>query len=144
MRWLVAVGAVAVVSGCSLGREATGPAVEGARTASPGVAVRCLDAGNLARGILAGARDGTPLTVVDAKAVRSPELDDTYLVAIRFGGHPGEETGVWASTSLDLGDDTVRSVDVSAVEVTSWPWSLVTDPEIAVDAPGVDAARACL
>ncbi len=144
MRWLVAVGAVVVVSGCSLGQETPRLAVEGAQTASPGAAGRCLDAGNLARGILAEARDGTQLTVVDAKAVRSPELDDTYLVAIRFGGRPGEETGVWASTSLDLGDDTVRSVDVSAVEVTSWPWSLVSDPEIAVDAPGVDAARACL
>jgi hypothetical protein len=144
MRWLVGVGAAAVLSGCSLSQEGPPLAVDDGRTASPGSAGRCLDAGNLARGILAEARDGARLTVVDAKAVRSPELDDTYLVAIRFGGHPGEETGVWASTSLDLGDDTVRSVDVSAVEVTSWPWSLVTDPEIAVDAPGVDAARACL
>ena len=39
---------------------------------------------NLARAILADARNGADLTVVDAKAVRSADVDGTYLVAIRF------------------------------------------------------------
>ena len=51
---------------------------------------------------------------------------------------------MWASRSLDLGDDSVRSVDTSAVEVTTWPWALVSEPKIAVDDPGLAAARSCL
>ena len=70
---------------------------------------QCLDAANLARDILANARDGAQLTVVDAKAVRSCDVGQ-YLVAVRFGGHPTEDTGVWASGSLELGElgSTVR------------------------------------
>lgn len=103
-----------------------------------------MDAGNLAREILADSRSGADLTVVDAKAVHPVELGATYLVAIQFRGDPNEDSGVWASTSLELGDGSVRSVDTSAVEVTSWPWALVSEPKIAVDDPGVDAARSCL
>ena len=76
--------------------------------------------------------------------MRSPDAEDSYLIAVRFDGHPSESTGVWASSSLDLGDDTVRSVDVGAVEVSQWPWSLVTEPKIATDDPGVLAAMNCL
>jgi len=84
------------------------------------------------------------VTVVEAKAVRSRDAKDSYLIAIRFNGHPSESAGVWASTSLDLGDESVRSVDVGAVEVSQWPWSLVTQPKIATTDPGVNAVRACL
>ena len=76
--------------------------------------------------------------------MRSQQLGGTYLVAIRFTGDPNEDSGVWASTSLDLGEDSVRSVDTSAVEVTTWPWALVSEPKIAVDDPQPDAARSCL
>ena len=114
------------------------------RASSGTVAVKCLDAGNLARGILANSRGQAELTVVEARAVRSPDVEDSYLIAVRFDGHPSESTGVWASSSLDLGDDTVRSVDVGAVEVSQWPWSLVTEPKIATDDPGVLAAMNCL
>ena len=52
--------------------------------------------------------------MVDAKAVPSSTVEGAYLVAIRFTGDPNEDTGVWTSTSLDLGDESVRSVDVGA------------------------------
>ena len=133
--------------GCSMSGDAQvapAPAAT-AGDGSSGVATgKCLDAGNVARGILANSREGADLTVTDAKAVRSPDAEDSYLIAIRFGGHPTESTGVWASNSLDLGDDSVRSVDVGAVEVSQWPWSVVTQPKIMTTDPRVDAVRACL
>ena len=141
------VGAVAalLLGGCSLSgddEDAPSPRADAASAAASGGA--CLDAGNLARGVLAGSRGGAELAVVDAKAVRSSTVEGSYLVAIRFTGDPNEDTGVWTSTSLDLGDESVRSVDVGAVEVSEWPWSVVTRPEIAADDPSVETARACL
>jgi hypothetical protein len=145
-RWLLAASIAALAGGCSLTGDATGaPTPDNPGRGSTGsAAAKCLDAGNLARGILANSRDDSELTVVEARAVRSPEAKDSYLIAIRFYGHPSEGTGVWASSSLDLGDDTVRSVDVGAVEVSQWPWSLVTQPKIVTTDPGVVAARSCL
>jgi hypothetical protein len=142
---MVAAIAAVTLAGCSLSEEtprASVPDASQKSSASPDTG--CLDAGNVARAILADARNGANLTVVDAKAVRSVDLDGTYLVAIRFDGDPVENSGVWASTSLDLGDSSVRSVDTSAVEVTTWPWALVSEPKIAVDDPGVAAALSCL
>ena len=145
MKWMAAAGAASLLAGCSLAQESSPAAVTDVAPDSPGSPEgTCLDAGNLAREILARARSGVDLSVVDAKAVRSSELGGTYLVAIRFTGDPNEDSGVWASTSLDLGEDSVRSVDTAAVEVTTWPWALVSEPKIAVDGPRADAARACL
>ena len=145
MRWMVLASAASVVAGCSVPQEPPRPSEAEASTQSAVSAdAGCLDAGNLARQILADSRAGAELTVVDAKAVRSVELPGTYLVAISFRGPVDEDSGVWASTSLDLGDDSVRSVDSSAVTVTTWPWALVSEPKIAVDDPGVDSARSCL
>ena len=145
LSWVMVAGITASVGGCSMsGGAQVAPAVTAGDGSSGSAAVRCLDAGNLARGILANSRDDVDLTVVDAKAVRSPDAGDSYLIAIRFNGHPSESTGVWASSSLDLGDDSVRSVDVGAVEVSQWPWSLVTQPKIVTTAPGVNTVRACL
>lgn len=145
MRWMAVAGAAYLLAGCSLPQEAPRTSLgDASKDSSASPDGGCLDAGNLARAILADARSGADLTVVDAKAVRSADLDGTYLVAIRFDGDPVEDSGVWASTSLDLGDDSVRSVDTSAVEVTTWPWALVSEPKIAVDDPGVAAARSCL
>lgn len=137
----------ASVGGCSLSggaQVAPAPAVTASDGSSGSAARKCLDAGNVARGILANSREDADLTVVDAKAVRLPDAEDSYLIAIRFDGHPTESTGVWASSSLDLGDASVRSVDVGAVEVSQWPWSLVTQPKIVTTDPGVDVVRACL
>jgi hypothetical protein len=146
LRWLAAACIAALVGGCSMSGDAkVAPTAAAADRASSGsVAVKCLDAGNLARGILANSRGQTELTVVEARAVRPPDAQDAFLIAIRFGGHPSESTGVWTSSSLDLGDDSVRSVDVGAVEVSQWPWSLVTEPKIATTDPGVLAAMSCL
>lgn len=146
LSWVVAGSITVGVGGCSLSDDAkVGPAPRTAGVgSSESAAGQCLDAGNLARGFLARSRDELELTVVDAKAVPSPEVEGSYLIAIRFGGHPTESSGVWASGSLALGDDSVRSVDVGAVEVSQWPWSLVTQPKIAATGPGVDAVRACL
>lgn len=147
LRWMVVARIAASVGGRSLsgGAQVTqAPATAAGDGSSGSAAGKCLDAGNVARGILANSREGLDLTVVDAKAVRSPDAEDSYLIAIRFDGHPSERTGVWASSSLDLGDDSVRSVDVGAVEVSQWPWSLVTQPKIVTTDPGVDAVRACL
>jgi hypothetical protein len=93
---------------------------------------------------LANSRDEAELTVVEARAVRSSGAKDSYLIAVRFSGHPAESTGVWTSSSLDLGDDSVRSVDVGVVAVSQWPWSLVTEPKIATTDASVVAARKCL
>ena len=125
LRWLVAACIATLVGGCSMSGDAKVAPIGGAadRASSGSAAVKCLDAGNLARGILTSSRDQSELTLVEARAVRSPDAEDSFLIAIRFDGHPSESTGVWASSSLDLGDDTVRSVDVGAVEVIQWPWS---------------------
>jgi len=142
---MVVASAALLVAGCSLPQEPSRPSsakVSMETSASPETG--CLDAGNLARAILADARNGADLTVVDAKAVRAVDFEGTYLVATRFEGDPKENSGVWATGSLDLGEDSVRSVDTSEVEVTTWPWALVSEPKIAVDDPGVAAARSCL
>ena len=147
LRWMVVASVAASVGGCSLSggaQVAPAPPVTAVDGSSGSGARKCLDAGNVARGILANSREGADLTVVDAKAVRSPDAEDSYLIAIRFDGHPTASTGVWASSTLDLGDDSVRSVDVGAVEVSQWPWSLVTQPKIVTTDPGVHAAGACL
>ena len=98
------VGAIMGAS-CSLGRCAAARG-RGVQTASPAACRCCMPATWLAA---SSPRPVTaPLTVVDAKAVRSPELDDTYLVAIRFGGRPGEEPGCgraprWTSATTPSG-----------------------------------------
>lgn len=137
--WVGLTTAAVVLSGC------TGTGGEAETTAGGTAAsTACLDAGNLGRGILAGARDGRELSVLDAKAVESPDHDGTYLVALRFGGSPDGDTGVWAAGSLELGDPSVTAVDAGAVQATDWPRAIVSEPKVSMTDPGVAEALACL
>ena len=140
MRVGVALATTFVMAGCTL------PGGADARSSEDlaGSSTECLDAGNFALGIVNRAREGRDLMVLDAKAVPSPTHEGTYLVAVRFGGSPDGDPGVWAAGSLDLGDPSVTAVDAGAVQATDWPRGVVSEPKVSMTDPGVAEALACL
>jgi len=108
----VAASAVLMFAGCSVAQEPSRPTpAKAPKGTSAAPEKGCLDAGNLARAILADARNGADLTVVDAKAVRSADVDGTYLVAISLDGDSKEKSvggraGRWTLATTASGPST--------------------------------------
>lgn len=101
---------------------------------------------DVATSIGEGAQDGTGMVVTDTAAYRSPNHENVWFVAARFTATGVEDqTGVWATNSLDLAEPGRRtySVDGEAQAFTTWGHA---DDLVGISAadPGVDAAQECL
>jgi hypothetical protein len=88
--------------------------------------VHCLAVrARLAQRIASGERRGVDVIAGRAVAVRSPDFDEVYLVAMQFevAGTSGVELGVWA-IGTSVGADARRrimAVDREAQKYTRWP-----------------------
>lgn len=99
----------------------------------------------LAKGIAKGEESGVGMKPGRAVAVKSPDFDKVYFIAMEFGATGIEDqVGVWASNSLKPGGGVILAVDGFAKEFTVWPDADKTDAAIDGADPSADAAIACL
>lgn len=77
-------------------------------------------------------------------AVKSPQMEDAYIVAMEFHveGVEDADVGVWALPNLD-GSGPVMSVDALADGFTDWP-NEINGHAFDVTEPGVEDAKLCL
>lgn len=74
------------------------------------------------------ANPAVPITISEAQAVKAV---DNYYIAARFNAPGGDEqTGVWATSSLDGSGAQIYSAEGYSHEFTRWP-----------EAPGIDASN---
>jgi hypothetical protein len=83
---------------------------------------------------------------VQAAAVRSPDFEKVFFIAVRFTvtGVDDPVVGVWASNSLKPGGGLIMSVDNVAQEFSDWGAAEETDAAIDPADPATDAAAACV
>lgn len=96
---------------------------------------------------IASAREsGTGMKAGPAAAVKSPDFENVYFVAMRFKAMDIEDqVGVWATNSLKpRGAATIMAVDGFAQQFTTWPDADKTGAAISSADPSADAANACL
>lgn len=86
-----------------------------------------------------------PMKLGRAVAVRSPDFEKVFFIAIEFelSGVPGPTQAVWASNTLSVSGD-ILAVDNVAQTLTDWIAAESTDAEISPADRSVDTALACL
>lgn len=99
----------------------------------------------MGKAVLSGAEAGTNVKFVRAAAVKSPDFEKVYFIAVEFSA-PGvdKQTGVFASNALTDGGGMLMAVDGIAKQFTVWPDADKTQAAISSADPAVDAAKACL
>lgn len=104
----------------------------------------CVDATAKGRQILTMQERGATGTLVKAAAVKSPDFEKVYFVAVEFA-LPGVDNPRAVFATNDLGDDgIIFAVDGIAKEFTTWiDGDSIRDP-ITVTDPSVNAALSCL
>ena len=108
--------------------------------------VECLQVDEaMMEGVATGAIAGTGLDPVRAAAVRSPDFEKVFFIAMEFSatGIP-DQVGVWASNSLEPGGGSILAVNAVAQEFTDWPAADSTDAAIGLADPSVFTAISCL
>lgn len=93
--------------------------------------------------IASGEQDGVGMVPNKAFAVKSPDFNNVYFVALNFSA-PGVENiiGVWAVNNLG-NDGIILAADFVAQEFTVWPWGSVTDAKIDPNDPYIEKAKSC-
>jgi hypothetical protein len=109
-------------------------------------ASKCVAVGTgLGKSIISGAESGTGAKFVQASAVKSPDFDKVYFIAVEFSATGVDnQVGVFASNSLKDGGGVVMAVDGLAQQFTVWPDADKTKAAISAADPSVDTAKACL
>ena len=99
----------------------------------------------MGKSIISGAEAGTGAKFVKASAVKSPDFDKVYFIAVEFSATGVDnQIGVFASNSLTDGGGVVMAVDEMAKQFTVWPDADKTDAAISGADPSVATAKACL
>lgn len=107
--------------------------------------VDCLDVRPAVGKAIAKGASGVKIQPGDVAAIRSPDFDEVYFIAMRFGADGGEDAvGVWASNSLTPGGGLMMSVDGYAKQFTEWPDASKTDAAISGADPSIKDAKSCL
>jgi hypothetical protein len=100
---------------------------------------------SMADAIVSGAQDGTGMKAVEAAAVKSPDFENVYFIAVKFSATGvDDQVGVWASNSLTPGGGLILSASSMAKQFTDWPDGATTDAQISAADPSIAAAEACL
>ena len=87
----------------------------------------------------------TTITPVAGAAVKSPEFNNAYFIAMTFSAEGvAGQTGVWTSNSLEPGAVMIMVVDPIAQQFTDWGDANNTAAKIATNDPSVDVAKSCL
>jgi hypothetical protein len=109
-------------------------------------AADCLTVSNaMASAVAEGAESGTGMQAVRAAAVKSPDFENVYFIAVEFTATGiSSQQGVWASNSLNPGGGIIMAADSTAQQFTDWPDADSTDSQIAITDPSIRAALACL
>ena len=95
--------------------------------------------------IAQGEESGVGMTPVKAAAVKSPDFQNVYFIAMEFSatGVPNQ-TGVWASNSLEKGGGVIMAVDGFAQQFTMWPDADTTQASISAADASVEKAKDCV
>ena len=97
----------------------------------------------MAEAILTGAT-ASGMTEVRASAVRSPDFERVYFIAVEFALAGAENVvGVWASNSLEPGGGIIFAADVFAKEFSDWGDAETTDAAISPADSSIRRAREC-
>ena len=95
--------------------------------------------------IMSGAESGSGVQFVRASAVKSPDFNKVFFIAVEFSATGvSNQVGVFASNSLTMGEGTVMAVDAFAQEFTDWGDADTTKAAISKADPSVATAKACL
>lgn len=99
----------------------------------------------LLRTIAGGAPDRLRITPLAGFAVKSREYQQLYMIAMKFSvPGVGEESGVWASNSLQPGEGLIIAVDDFAQNFTQWPAGDTSSFKISPADDGVEEAEICV
>ncbi|RJL27177.1 hypothetical protein D5H75_25605 [Bailinhaonella thermotolerans] len=135
---LVMITLAVAAAGCGGGEES--PA--GGGGAAPKVA--CEQVGpDLMNAIAEGRENGVALKPAKAGAYRAPGGQEVYLVAMSFTGGSGEQSGVWATSSLTGDGGAIIAVDDIAQKATGWP-DIKPGAKIPTGPAEISAAKSCL
>ncbi|MGO4258057.1 hypothetical protein [Marmoricola sp. RAF53] len=131
--FVVVAALVLVASGCSSdgdGPEAKSLPAESSTAPDPRDGVHCLPvAASTVQRIVAGQRKGIHLVPGRAVALKSPDVDGVYFVALQFkvAGAPETQLGVWEIESAVLdGSGAILATDGPARRFTRWPAASVS------------------
>ena len=93
--------------------------------------------------IASGEQTGVGMIPNKAFAVKSPDFNNVYFVALDFSA-PGIDNviGVWATNNLG-NEGIILAADFVAQEFTVWPWGSVTDAKISPSDPFIEKAKEC-
>ena len=121
------------------------PAPESAQDPAPESSFDCLTVDEaMAEAILAGAT-ASGMTAVRAGAVRSPDFERVYFIALEFALAGSQNVvGVWASNSLERGGGIILSADSFAKEFSDWGDAATTASPISPADRSIRAARDCI
>lgn len=99
----------------------------------------------LGNSIMSGAESGTGAQFVRASAVKSPDFEKVYFIAVEFSATGvSNQVGVFASNALTDGGGIIMAVDGFAQQFTVWPDADKTQAAISGADPSVATAKACL
>lgn len=99
----------------------------------------------MAKRITASAEPRTGMRPGLAAAVKSPNFQNVYFIAMRFKvTGMDDHVGVWAANRLKPASALLMAIDSMAQEFTMWPDGDRTVRQIDTADPSVNAARDCL
>lgn len=135
------------IAACAMALPCPVPASAAPKTSRFGACVR-VNAQWASRVVEGMKSDVGPVTIRRSGAVRSPDFQKVWFIAIRFDavGAPGS-VGVWATNgdpASARSTGIVMSVDAFAQAFTDWPRADKSDARISKTDPGAAAAKACL
>lgn len=142
-----AVAVFAAACGADSGSSpAPRPPQPSAPTPDPSDAeVECLRVDREMADLIMTAGTGAGMAAVRASAVRSPDFEQVFFIAVEFSLTGTSNTvGVWASNSLAPGGGLVLSADAFAKEFSDLPDAATTDANISPADPSIRDARDCV
>lgn len=143
--FVVALAAIVAACGTDSGSSQTlsQPSVSPTESSEP--RVECLHLDREMADLIMTAGTGTGMAAVRASAVRSPDFEQVYFIAVEFSlTGTSNVVGVWASNSLAPGDGLVLSADSFAKEFSDLPDAATTDATISPSDPAIRQARGCV
>jgi hypothetical protein len=99
----------------------------------------------LGNSIVGGAESGTGAQFVRASAVKSPDFENVFFIAVEFSAMGvSNQVGVFASNSLADGGGIIMAANRAAKQFTIWPDADRTQASISGVDPSIATAKACL
>ena len=142
---VVAVAVFAAACGTDAGSSTapSQPAAPSTNSSEP--RVECLRVDREMADLIMTAGTGTGMAAVRVSAVRSPDFERVFFIAVEFTlTGTSNVVGVWASNSLAAGGGLVLAADAFAKEFSDLPDAATTDANISPNNPAIRQARSCV